>query len=206
MFPVFSIQRVKELIEGAGKQREVWEVFVPEASGFDETPDTFNEIKVGGIGWKVKELHVERVCHFHNQSASLVTGIVHHQRNLLSGIRGTDFLQKFADYFRINRSGCPNAHEIMVACLNGAENAVTLPPTSTWHKDPGEGPNHAQKGTQYEVGGINEKNSTLTLLRLFQARQELFVEKIKLRLGVASSRNGSCFAEFQAEPQNDPSA
>jgi hypothetical protein len=33
MFPVFSIQRVKELIEGAGKQREVWEVFVPEASG-----------------------------------------------------------------------------------------------------------------------------------------------------------------------------
>jgi hypothetical protein len=105
MFPVFSIQRVKELIEGAGKQREVWEVFVPEASGFDETPDTFNEIKVGGIGWKVKELHVERVCHFHNQSASLVTGIVHHQRNLLSGIRGTDFLQKFADHFRINRSG-----------------------------------------------------------------------------------------------------
>ena len=105
MFPVFSIQRVKELIEGAGKQREVWEVFVPEASGFDETPDTFNEIKVGGIGWKIKELHVERVCHFHNQSASLVTGIVHHQRNLLSGIRGTDFLQKFADHFRINRSG-----------------------------------------------------------------------------------------------------
>ncbi len=47
MLPVFSIQRVKELIEGAGKQREVWEVFVPEASGFDETPDTFNEIKVG---------------------------------------------------------------------------------------------------------------------------------------------------------------
>jgi hypothetical protein len=38
MFPVFSIQRVKELIEGAGKQREAWEVFVPEASGFDETP------------------------------------------------------------------------------------------------------------------------------------------------------------------------
>ena len=105
MFPVFSIQRVKELIEGAGKQREVWEVFVPEASGFDETPDTFNEIKVGGIGWKIEELHVERVCHFHNQSASLVTGIVHHQRNLLSGIRGTDFLQKFADHFRINRSG-----------------------------------------------------------------------------------------------------
>ena len=109
MFPVFSIQRVKELIE--------------------------------------------RVCHFHNQSASLVTGIVHHQRNLLSGIRGTDFLQKFADYFRINRSGCPNAHEIMVACLNGAENAVTLPPTSTWNKDPGEGPNHPQKGTQYEFKG-----------------------------------------------------
>ena len=48
MFPVFSIQRVKELIEGAGKQREVWEVFVPKASGFDETPNTFNEIKVGG--------------------------------------------------------------------------------------------------------------------------------------------------------------
>jgi hypothetical protein len=154
MCPVFSIQRVKELIEGAGKQREVWEVFVPEASGFDETPDTFNEIQVEGIGWKVKELHVERVCHFHNQSASLVTGTVHHQRNLLSGIRGTDFLQKFADYFRINRSGCPNAHEIMVACLNGAENAVTLPPTSTWHKDPGEGPNHAQKGTQYEDLGF----------------------------------------------------
>jgi hypothetical protein len=38
MFAVFSIQRVKELIEGAGKQREAWEVFVPEASGFDETP------------------------------------------------------------------------------------------------------------------------------------------------------------------------
>jgi hypothetical protein len=38
MFPVFSIQRVKELIEGAGKQREAWEVFVPQASGFDETP------------------------------------------------------------------------------------------------------------------------------------------------------------------------
>jgi hypothetical protein len=50
MFPVFTIQRVKELIEGAGKQREVWEVFVPEASGFDETLNTFNEIKVGGIG------------------------------------------------------------------------------------------------------------------------------------------------------------
>jgi hypothetical protein len=41
MFPVFSIQRVKELIEGAGKQREVWEVFVPQASGFDETPHSF---------------------------------------------------------------------------------------------------------------------------------------------------------------------
>ncbi len=39
----------------------------------------------------------------------------------------------------------------MVACLNGAENAVTLPPTSTWPKDPGEGPNNAQKGTQYET-------------------------------------------------------
>ena len=46
-------------------------------------------------------------------------------------------------------------------------------------KDPGEGPNHPQKGTQYEVGGINEKNPTLTLLRFFQARQELFVERIK---------------------------
>jgi hypothetical protein len=44
MFSAFSIQRVKELIEGAGKQHEVWDVFVPEASGFDETPDTFNEI------------------------------------------------------------------------------------------------------------------------------------------------------------------
>jgi hypothetical protein len=61
MFPVVSIQRVKELIEGAGKQREVWEVFVPQASGFDETPTRFNEIKVGGIGWKIKELHVERL-------------------------------------------------------------------------------------------------------------------------------------------------
>ena len=152
MLPVFSIQRVKEHIESFGKQRQVWEVFVPQASGFDETPNTLNEIKGGRIGWKIKELHVEGVCHFQNQSASLVTGIVHHQRNLLSGIRGTDFLQKFADHFRINRPGCPNAHEIRVAlCLNGAENAVTLPPTSTWHKDPGEGPNHAQKGTQYET-------------------------------------------------------
>jgi hypothetical protein len=151
VFLVVSIQRANKLIERGGKQREVCELFVPEASGFDETPDTFDEIKVGGIGWKVKELHVERVCHFHNQWASLVTGIVHPQRNLLSGIRGTDFLQKFADYFRINRSGCPNAHEIMVACLNGAENAVTLPPTSTWHKDPGEGPNHAQKGIPDET-------------------------------------------------------
>jgi hypothetical protein len=76
MFPVFSLQRFKELIEGAGKQREVWEVFVPQASGFDETPGTVNEIKVGGIGWNVKQLHVEGVCHFHNQSAPLVTGIV----------------------------------------------------------------------------------------------------------------------------------
>jgi hypothetical protein len=58
MFPICSIRRVKKPIEGAGKQREVWEVFVPEASGFDETPDTFNEIKVGGIDWKVKGLHV----------------------------------------------------------------------------------------------------------------------------------------------------
>jgi hypothetical protein len=107
-----------------------------------------------GTGGKINEFHVERVCHFHNQSASLATGIVHHQRNLLSGIRGTDFLQKFSDYFRINRSGCPKAHEIMVACLNGAENAVTLPPTSTWHKDPGEGPNYPQKGTPYEDLGF----------------------------------------------------
>jgi hypothetical protein len=102
MFPVISIKRVKELVEGAGKQREVWEIFVPQVLGFDVTPDTFNEIKVGGIGWKVQELYVEGVCHFYNQSASLLMGIVHHQRNLLSGIRGTDFLQKFADYFRFN--------------------------------------------------------------------------------------------------------
>jgi hypothetical protein len=47
MFPVFSIQRVKELIEGAGKQHEVLEVFVPQALGFDETPNTFYEFKVG---------------------------------------------------------------------------------------------------------------------------------------------------------------
>jgi hypothetical protein len=60
MFPTFSIQRVKELTEGSGNQREVWEVIVPQASGFDETPDTFNEIKVEGIDWKVKELHVQR--------------------------------------------------------------------------------------------------------------------------------------------------
>ena len=40
MFTVFSIQRVKEFIEGAGKQREVWEVFVPQALGSDETRDT----------------------------------------------------------------------------------------------------------------------------------------------------------------------
>jgi hypothetical protein len=150
MFPVFSSQRVKELIEGAGKQREVWEVFVEDASGFDETPNTFNEIKVGDIGWKVKELHVERVCYFHDQSLSLVTGIVHHTRNLLSGISGTDFLQKFADYFCLNRSGCPNAQEIMVVCLNGAESAVMQPPTFTWHNDPSEGPNYAQKDTRYE--------------------------------------------------------
>jgi hypothetical protein len=37
------MQRVKKLIEGAGQHREVREVFVPEASGFDETPDTINE-------------------------------------------------------------------------------------------------------------------------------------------------------------------
>jgi hypothetical protein len=78
------------------------------------------------------------VCYFTTNQLTLITNTVYHQSNLLSRIRGTDFLQKFADYFRINRSGCPNAHEIMVACLNGAENAVTLPPTFTWHKDPGE--------------------------------------------------------------------
>jgi hypothetical protein len=67
---------------------------------------------------------------------------------LLSGIRGTDFLQKFADHFRINRTGCPNTHEVMVACLNSAENAVKLAPTSTWQKIrvkdqnlPGKAPN-----------------------------------------------------------------
>ena len=64
MFPVFSIQRVKELIEGAGKQREVWEVFVPQASGFDEKPNTFNEIKVGEVGWKVKILSSELIIVF----------------------------------------------------------------------------------------------------------------------------------------------
>jgi hypothetical protein len=40
--PVFSIQRVKELIEGVGKQREVWEVFVPQASDFGDAPDTLD--------------------------------------------------------------------------------------------------------------------------------------------------------------------
>jgi hypothetical protein len=64
MFPVFSIQRVEELIEGAGKQREVWEVFFPQASGLDETPNTFNEIKVGGVGWKVKILSSELIIVF----------------------------------------------------------------------------------------------------------------------------------------------
>jgi hypothetical protein len=135
MFPIVSVQRIKELIECAGKQGEVWEVFIPQASGFDETPDTFNEMKVGGIGWKAKERHAERVCHFFNQTASLVTGIVQHQRNFLSGIRGTDFLQKFADHFRIHRSGCPNDQEIQAAGLNGAEYAVTLPLASSRDED-----------------------------------------------------------------------
>jgi hypothetical protein len=135
---VVSIQRVKELIEGADKQHEVREIFVPQAWGFDETRDTFNEIKVGGIGWEVKELHGERVCHFCNKSASLITGIVHHQRNILSGIVGTEFLHKFADDLRIERTGFSNAHEIMVAGLNGAEPPVTLPPVFTRHKDPSE--------------------------------------------------------------------
>jgi hypothetical protein len=67
MFLVFSIQRFKKVIEGAGKQREVWKVFVPQASGFDPTPATFNEIEEGGIGWKVMEPQVEGVCHFYNQ-------------------------------------------------------------------------------------------------------------------------------------------
>jgi hypothetical protein len=38
----------------------------------------------------------------------------------------------------------------MVACRNGADNAVTLPPTFIWQKDPGEGSNHARKRNQYE--------------------------------------------------------
>jgi hypothetical protein len=111
MFPVFYHSASQETHRRPGRQREVREAFVLQASGFDETPNTFNESKVGGIGWKVKELHVDRACHFHNQSASLVTGNVHHQRNLLSGIRTTDFLQKFADHFRIKRTGCPRAFD-----------------------------------------------------------------------------------------------
>jgi hypothetical protein len=131
MLPVFSMQQVKKIMEGGGKHREVLEVFVPQASDFDATPNTLNVVEVGGTGWKVKQLHIERDCHFHNQSASLLTGVVQHQRNVLSGIRGTCFAQKFVDHFRVNRTGCRNVHEIMVACLSGTENAVTLPSTST---------------------------------------------------------------------------
>jgi hypothetical protein len=147
MFPVFSIQRAKKVIERIGKQREVWKVFVPHALAFDPTPATLNKIEVWGIGLKIKERQVESVCHFHNQSASLVTGIVHHQRDLFSGIRGTEFLQKFADHLRIDRTGCTNIQEILVAGLKGTKKVVTLPPASTRCHNPGEGPNHAQKVT-----------------------------------------------------------
>jgi hypothetical protein len=101
-------------------------------------------------------------CHFHKQSASLVTGIVHHQRHLLSGISGLDFLQKFADDFCIYRTACQNTHGIMATGLNGDDTTVMQPPASTRHKDPDEGLNHAQRGPQYEVGG--NKKTTLTLL------------------------------------------
>jgi hypothetical protein len=102
MFPVFSIQRAKKVIERIGKQREVWKVVVPHTLALDPTPATFKKSEVGQIAWRTKELQVERIFHFHNQSASLVTGIVHHQRDLFFGIRGTEFLQKFADHLRID--------------------------------------------------------------------------------------------------------
>jgi hypothetical protein len=39
----------------------------------------------------------------------------------------------------------------MVTCLDVAEKVVTLPPTATWLKDPGDGLTYAQKDTQYET-------------------------------------------------------
>ena len=150
MFPVFSIQRFKKVIEGAGKQREVWKVFFPQALGFDPTPATFNKIEEGRIGWKVMAPQVEGFCHFHNQAASLLTGVVYHQRDRFSGIRGTESLQKFADHLRIDRTGCTNIHKTMVAGLNGTKKSVTLPPASTRCQAPGEGPIHAQKVTNNE--------------------------------------------------------
>ncbi len=51
---VFPVSRVKILIAWASKHREIWELFVPQASCFDGTLDIFNEIQFRGIGWKVK--------------------------------------------------------------------------------------------------------------------------------------------------------
>ncbi len=44
----FFVERVKTLIEGAGKQREVFEELYRRHRGFNPTPDTFIEIEVGG--------------------------------------------------------------------------------------------------------------------------------------------------------------
>ena len=124
--PGFFHSASQGLIEGAGKQREVWEVFGPRVSVSEETPNLFKE--------KAKELHVARVCHFRNPSASLLTETVHKQSYLLCEIRGTNFLEKSADHFRIIRTGCPHAHGIMVAGLNGAQNTLTLSPAFTRHR------------------------------------------------------------------------
>jgi hypothetical protein len=79
---------------GIGKQREAWEVFVPQISGFYQIPDKFDEIKVRRIAKKFYVLHVKRLYHLKNQKSSLVTGDVHQPRNLASATRSTVRLSK----------------------------------------------------------------------------------------------------------------
>ena len=197
--PVAAAQRIDELVYGAHKSCEGFVVSISQTLCFNEPPDTLDQVEVWRVDREVEKVDPEGLSEVHDPPVSLVSRVVHYQCDFLCGVGCTDLGDQLADGIRVDRSGGPHADEVVVPCLHRAKDVVSLPPAPGRDEDPGKGPDHPQKGTHYEVGGINEKNPPPSLSGLLKPWQQLLVEKVELHLRIGLSGDRRAFLVFHSQ-------
>ena len=60
VWPVFTTKRVDEFVDGLHELGKVLEVSVPEAFGFDQSPDALNQVEVGRVRRQEQQLDPNR--------------------------------------------------------------------------------------------------------------------------------------------------